>query len=407
MPAIQIEHLWKTYKRGKTRLGSLRSSASYMWSRMGRQEEDFNALEEINLIVNEGEVLGIVGHNGAGKSTLLKLLSRITSPTKGRIIITGKLSSLLEAGVGFHPELSGRDNIYLSGIIHGMKQKEIDERFESIVHFSGQELYLDTPVKHYSSGMAVRLAFAVSAHLNPDIFIMDEMLVTADQEFRQKSNVRVKELISHGKTILLVSHQMDYLRDMCTRAICLNHGKIVSEGPVNDVIDQYLFQSSTGPSQSIGTRKDRQGSGKIIINEISLQNTKEENIQQANSGEELKIVLHITNPSSKTDNASVKMNCHDALGRQWFVINSKISNGLLALVEGRNKLICTIPKLTLGPGKYTFDVSLSLGNNISDALQNAFELSVLPGPFYKTGILPLDTNGMLVDYDWDTRINNS
>ncbi len=203
-------------------------------------EEVFHALEDISFEIGKGDRVGIIGRNGAGKSTLLKLLCRITEPTKGRIIMRGRVASLLEVGTGFHPELSGRENIFLNGAILGMKRREIKKRFDAIVDFSGVEQFLDTPVKRYSSGMYVRLAFAVAAHLEPDILLVDEVLAVGDAEFQKKCIGKMDDISKNqGRTILFVSHNMEAIRRLCNRAVYLRRGRLLSIGPINDVCREY------------------------------------------------------------------------------------------------------------------------------------------------------------------------
>jgi len=215
--------------------------------RRTRDQKEFWALRDISFVVEEGERIGIVGKNGAGKSTLLKLLSRITAPTLGRIQIRGRVASLLEVGTGFHPELSGRENIFLNGAILGMKRKEVQKKFDDIVEFSGVSRFVDTPVKHYSSGMTVRLAFAVAAHLEPDILIVDEVLAVGDADFQRKCIQKMQTLTRQdGRTVLLVSHSMTSLLRLCDRGILLERGRVVMDGPVQSVADAYL---SSGPSK--------------------------------------------------------------------------------------------------------------------------------------------------------------
>lgn len=198
------------------------------------------ALKDINFELKRGEILGVVGKNGAGKSTLLKLISRITKPTEGEITINGRVASLLEVGTGFHPELTGRENVYLNGTILGMKKKEIDEKLDEIIEFSGVERFLDTPVKRYSSGMTVRLAFAVAAHLDPEILIIDEVLAVGDVEFQRKCLGKMGDVSRSGKTVLFVSHNMGAVAELCTRAILLEKGELVFKGSTTDVIQRYL-----------------------------------------------------------------------------------------------------------------------------------------------------------------------
>ena len=205
------------------------------------RRETFWALRNVNLSVNRGEAIGIIGANGAGKSTLLKILSRITPPTEGEITLRGRVASLLEVGTGFHPELSGRENIFLNGAILGMKKKEIASKLDKIIEFSGIEQFIDTPVKHYSSGMYVRLAFSVAAHLEPDILFVDEVLAVGDAEFQRKCLGKMDEVTkTEGRTILFVSHNMDAISRLCTKTIFLDHGKIVAAGNTDEVIGKYL-----------------------------------------------------------------------------------------------------------------------------------------------------------------------
>ncbi len=198
------------------------------------------ALKDVFFELKQGEALGIIGHNGAGKSTLLKILSRITTPTTGQALIKGKVSSLLEVGTGFHPELTGRENVYLNATILGMRKKEVDRKFDEIVAFSGVEKFIDTPVKRYSSGMSVRLAFSVAAHLDPEILIIDEVLAVGDAEFQRKCLNKMEDVGKQGRTVLFVSHNMPAVTSLCNRAILLNNGQIVNEGPAAEVVGSYL-----------------------------------------------------------------------------------------------------------------------------------------------------------------------
>ncbi|HXR81762.1 MAG TPA: ABC transporter ATP-binding protein, partial [Saprospiraceae bacterium] len=265
MEAIRIEDVWKTYRRGKSKRGDLRQNISFWWDSLWHGTEDFNALEAIDLQIEQGEVIGIMGPNGAGKSTLLKLLSRITYPTRGRLTVNGTLSSLLEVGIGFHPELTGRDNIYLNGVIHGMTRKEIDRKFDSIVSFSGLEQYLDTPIKRYSSGMYLRLAFSVAAHLESSILLLDEVLGVGDLEFKRKSLAKLKETVNDGRTIIIVSHQLEVLRELCTQGVYLDQGRIKQTGKIDTVIDYYASDHEEKRGHDLAIRKDRQGNGKVMV----------------------------------------------------------------------------------------------------------------------------------------------
>jgi len=248
---IKAENVSKIYWLQSGKKGSLSETISYNFKSIFRKKslcpttDKFFALNDVSFEVKKGEAFGIIGKNGAGKSTLLKILSRITEPTSGRIEIDGRLSSLLEVGTGFHPELSGRENIYLNGTILGMTRLEIRARFDEIVAFSGVENFIDTPVKRYSSGMYVRLAFAVAAHLRTEILIIDEVLAVGDVEFQKKCLGKMNEATSEGKTVLLVSHQMAALKQLCTKALLLSNGQVIYNGDTQGAIDCYLNQFST------------------------------------------------------------------------------------------------------------------------------------------------------------------
>lgn len=244
--AVKVDSLSKLYQIGKNRRGSLRETLIHSWQQLKGSKknnlltEDFWALKDVSFEINRGEAVGIIGKNGAGKSTLLKILSRITQPTRGRVEICGRIASLLEVGTGFHPELSGRENVYLNGTILGMKRREIKAKFDEIVSFSGVEKFIDTPVKHYSSGMYVRLAFAVAAHLEPEILIIDEVLAVGDAEFQKKCLGKMGEVAGQGRTVIFVSHNMAAVKTLCKSAILLKKGQIIQYGLAKDVADYYL-----------------------------------------------------------------------------------------------------------------------------------------------------------------------
>ena len=259
---IKVENLYKEYKVGEIGYGTLTQDLQSLWARIRGKEDpnslisthynadaekkSFLALKDINFEVKQGDRLGIIGKNGAGKSTLLKILSRITSPTKGEVKIKGRVSSLLEVGTGFHPELTGRENIYLNGSILGMKRKEIDKKLDEIIDFAGIEKHIDTPVKRYSSGMYVRLGFAVAAHLDPEILIVDEVLAVGDAEFQKKAIGKMEDVSTNeGRTILFVSHNMASVRRLCNKGILIKEGSIIQTGDMEEVTDFYLSEFVT------------------------------------------------------------------------------------------------------------------------------------------------------------------
>ncbi|RZK31810.1 MAG: ABC transporter ATP-binding protein, partial [Hymenobacter sp.] len=259
---IKVENLSKQYRLGEVGTGTISHDINRWWARMRGKEDPFAqigeandrtskgnsdyvwSLRDINFEVKQGEVLGIIGRNGAGKSTLLKILSKITAPTTGSIKVRGRIASLLEVGTGFHPELTGRENIYLNGAILGMTKTEIRNKFDEIVDFSGVERYIDTPVKRYSSGMYVRLAFAVAAFLEPEILIVDEVLAVGDAEFQKKCLGRMKDVsVNDGRTVLFVSHNMAAMQKLCTSGLFLQNGMVFADEGINDIVDRYLVNN--------------------------------------------------------------------------------------------------------------------------------------------------------------------
>jgi lipopolysaccharide transport system ATP-binding protein len=241
--AIRVSNVSKKYLIGKQKDSSLRGSLQGVFNRKSVQVDEFLALNDVSFEIKKGDIVGIIGKNGAGKSTLLKILSQITKPTTGRIEINGRVASLLEVGTGFHPELTGRENIYLNGTILGMSRKEVSSKFDEIVEFSGVEKFIDTPVKHYSSGMYVRLAFAVAAHLEPEILIIDEVLAVGDAEFQKKCLGKMQDVAQHGRTVIFVSHNMPSVKALCNRGIVIQKGALVFNSEIQDAIDYYQIQN--------------------------------------------------------------------------------------------------------------------------------------------------------------------
>lgn len=253
--AIKVSGLSKRYSIGVKKYDSFRTSIPSLFKYTGSSSEDFWALKDLSFQLNKGDVVGVVGRNGAGKSTLLKVLSQITRPTKGKVEITGRIASLLEVGTGFHPELTGRENIFLNGTILGMSRKEVKAKFDEIVEFSGIQKFIDTPVKHYSSGMYVRLAFAVAAHLEPEILIIDEVLAVGDAEFQEKCLGKMKDVSSQGRTVLFVSHNMAAVQSLCKTGIFLQNGELKAHGPIEQIIDSYLASKSDASNTFVSTKE--------------------------------------------------------------------------------------------------------------------------------------------------------
>ena len=297
-PAITIENLGKRYTIGHQRAngdgmrhaieGAMRSPLA--WLRSGRQEKlqhvDFWALKDVSFQIKQGEVVGIIGRNGAGKSTLLKILSRITVPTEGRIRIDGRIASLLEVGTGFHQELTGRENIFLNGAILGMTRAEIIRKFDEIVEFSGVEEFLDTPVKRYSSGMYVRLAFAVAAHLEPEILIVDEVLAVGDAAFQKKCLGKMGSFAQSGRTVLFVSHNMEAVRTLCQRGVWLKDGRLHKDGKADEIVEAYF--NSISNELSFSCANPDYG---LTIQKVVLKNDRGEESSQFRPGDDLVVEI--------------------------------------------------------------------------------------------------------------------
>lgn len=265
--ALKIEGVSKRYEIGKEKDSSLRATLSNIFKSAKTSKDEFWALKDVSFEVKKGDVVGIIGKNGAGKSTLLKILSQITKPTEGRIIIDGRIASLLEVGTGFHPELTGRENIYLNGTILGMTRKEVKSKFDEIVAFSGIEKFIDTPVKHYSSGQYVRLAFSVAAHLDPEILVIDEVLAVGDAEFQKKCLGKMKDVAGEGRTVLFVSHHLGSIKQLCNKGIILNHGQLEYVGNVNEAITKYQLNQ-----EASSIYKNKEHRNHIFIEEAKFSN---------------------------------------------------------------------------------------------------------------------------------------
>ena len=386
--AIRVENLSKQYKIGvRNRHDTLRDllmgGLKSMFSRNGAapaRNDTFWALRDISLEIKQGEVAGIIGRNGAGKSTLLKILSRITEPTEGEAKIHGRVASLLEVGTGFHAELTGRENIYLNGSILGMKRAEIDRKFDEIVDFSGIEGFIDTPVKHYSSGMYVRLAFAVAAHLEPEILIIDEVLAVGDAAFQKKCLAKMGEVANQGRTVLFVSHNMAAIQGFCSKCCLLSSGQVVAEGSPRSVVEQYLSDVSLGTPTLLRERKDRQGTGEIQFLEVSILDAKGRSIDAALTGQDIDIALsyrsRVDKPLSRLD---VHLTFYTTFGQFMFNCSSEGSGYPFDVLPPSGLLVCHIPELPLAPGRYAFNLYSTVGGEMADWVQQAGYLNVAGG----------------------------
>ena len=371
--SIQVEGLSKKYKIGQThkqhnRLGDqLVASVVSPFRRVGRLlqgrstnasalEQDFWALRDVSFEIQHGEIVGVIGHNGAGKSTLLKILSRITEPTEGYADIFGRVGSLLEVGTGFHPELTGRENIYLNGSILGMRRSEINQKFDAIVDFAEIEQFIDTPVKHYSSGMYVRLAFSVAAHLEPEILLIDEVLAVGDVSFQKKSLGKMEDISQQGRTVIFVSHNMNALQRLCPQSILLNRGEMVMKDRTSRVIEEYLSTVSSEVSRP-NTKIDlsshkRDGTGKITFDSFVYAGDNSAVAFHPYANGSLDVSVNLT---SKTDCAvgSIAVVIFDRYGTKLINADTRSFGEPIELRKGENSIKFRIEQLHLSPGIYT------------------------------------------------------
>lgn len=363
--AIKVENLGKCYHIGQAKSGDFRQSFGHWIDKLrGRNKghagagpaEEFWALKDVNFEINKGEAVGIIGRNGAGKSTLLKILSRITEPSKGRFEINGRVSSLLEVGTGFHPELSGRENIYLNGTILGMKRSEIRAKFDEIVAFSGVEKFIDTPVKHYSSGMKVRLAFSVAAHLEPEILIIDEVLAVGDAEFQKKCLGKMDEVSkSEGKTILFVSHHMGSIQKLCHKALWINEGSIVFSGTVNDSISKYISFFSAASSFIFD---ENQTSKPVYVKYASIVNSDFEEISELAHSETIKLFLKLRFNNSNLKSGIIAIVLLDSEKKSVFTVHKYIEDFRKDTKKDEYRLLFEIPKERIVPNNYSFTINI-------------------------------------------------
>lgn len=346
---------------------------------------EFWALKDLSFTVQPGDRVGIIGRNGAGKSTLLKVLSRIVDPTTGRVIIDGRLASLLEVGTGFHPELSGRENIYLNGAILGMSRQEIAAKFDEIVDFAGVERFLDTPVKRYSSGMYVRLAFAVAAHLEPEILVVDEVLAVGDAEFQRKCMGKMKEVAMGGRTILFVSHNMAAIQNLCSTAIYLKQGQMVTQGDTPGVISTYLSDAGSIASVDLSLRQDRQGNGAVRFTGFDLADEQGTPLAAAQSGSPFVMNFYFKSSGAPIRDLQVAVGIDDQYGQRITHLSNEVSGQSFPTVQGDGCVSIHVPKCPLRNGNFTFTLFSKVNGEVADYLLNAGGFMVESGDFFGTG----------------------
>ncbi len=355
--AIRVEGLSKKYTIGKQKDGSLRSSLGNLFSLKNSNSENFWALKDVSFEIQKGDVVGIIGKNGAGKSTLLKILSQITKPTKGRIEIYGRVASLLEVGTGFHPELTGRENIYLNGTILGMTRKEVKTKFDEIVAFSGVEKFIDTPVKHYSSGMYVRLAFAVAANLEPEILVIDEVLAVGDGEFQKKCLGKMQDIANHGRTVLFVSHDIETITTLCSKGILLDKGTIKEIGEIQNIVRTYTdhYQDSF----KIWEHDKRPGDNIIKLNKVFIVDSEQNQIYQANIDQKFGICVEY---EVLEDDVKPAPNYHFFTNTNTYCFVAILDTEILS--KGIYRAITWVPPHLLNNQDYRIGVAFTTQKNV-------------------------------------------
>lgn len=394
--AVRVENLGKRYQVGGARAvyGSLRETiaeavqAPFRSHRGGREDghpQTLWALQGVSFEIPWGGVLGIIGRNGAGKSTLLKILSRVTYPTVGRAQVHGRVGALLEVGTGFHVELTGRENVYLNGAIHGMRKSEIRGKFDEIVDFAEIGAYLDTPVKRYSSGMYMRLAFSVAAHLEPEILVVDEVLAVGDAAFQRKCLGKMGDVAREGRTILFVSHNMPTIQALCDRALWLQQGRVVGEGAPRDVVARYLEADLTSDSIDLEDRSDRSGDGSARIVSLHIESTDPDHVIRP--GSRLRVRLGYRSEQALRRPQFV-VSAADHLDMGLFLLHSEFTGGLPDTLPPEGVVSCETDPINLTPGRCIIHAELLKGNARADFVPRATFFDVHEDDVFGSGMLP-------------------
>jgi len=408
--AIKAENISKQYRLGKVGTGTLSHDLNRLWykvrgledpyvkigeanDRSMKGESDYVwSLRDINFEIEQGDSVGIIGRNGAGKSTLLKLLSKVTKPTTGGFKVKGRIASLLEVGTGFNPEMTGRENIYLNGAILGMRRTEITKKLDEIINFSGVERYIDTPVKRYSSGMYVRLAFAVAAHLESEILIVDEVLAVGDAEFQKKCLGKMNDVSKgEGRTVLFVSHNMAAVQNLCFKGILLENGVIKKTGAINDVLAEYLVSTKI-ENVKLSENANRKGNGFLKFTDGFFISDNDNNIE---TFKDLKIKLNFElNFPSKIIQSRIDIGINNFMGDRVAWLSSNVVINEFSIFS--NSIEFLIKDLPLAPGDYTLNLFSEINNEIADWLTEVMPFTIIEKDYYKTGKLTLKNQGNIL-----------
>jgi homopolymeric O-antigen transport system ATP-binding protein len=405
--AIEVSELSKRYEIGGDQAGYLllteRITERIKTFGRGPKPQEFWALRDIDFEVRRGETLGVIGHNGAGKSTLLKILSRITPPTKGEARLHGRVGALLEVGTGFHPELTGRENVFLNGAILNMKRREIQSRFEEIVEFADIGPFIDTPVKRYSSGMQLRLAFSVAAHLEPEILIIDEVLSVGDLAFQQKCLGRMEVASKEGRTVVFISHSLPSVVNLCDRAIMLSEGRIAAAGKVGEVVDAYVGDVTSDLERGIRDRR-RQGNGKLRLVDFHLEKDGQL-LDSPITGEDFNMVLSFEKHTRESLRGTRVNLTIFTLSDQTPLLDldTAQTGESFSEIPEQGEIRCRLRRCPLPAGQYYVDVRIDAGGDRLDALNHVAELTVADGDFHGAGGTHqpmIDYRTVLVDHSW-------
>lgn len=417
--AIKLENISKLYRLGEIGTGTISHDLNRWWHRIKGKEDPYAklgeennrenkggnwvwALKDIDFEVKQGEVLGIIGKNGAGKSTLLKILSRVTAPTTGNIKVKGRIASLLEVGTGFHPELTGRENMFLNGAILGMTKSEIKRKFDEIVAFSGVERYIDTPVKRYSSGMYVRLAFAVAAHLESEILIVDEVLAVGDVDFQKKCLGKMGEISNkEGRTVLFVSHNMVSIESLTTSSIIMEHGKINFVGQTRPAIERYFARLSNASSSDLSQRADVKGKGGITFLNAWLENGQGNAIEEFSTGSDVVFCIEFSATESY-DSIQVALGVYQSNEVQVTDLWNEAAGYDIDLKGMKAGVIkCKVKNIPFNAGAYYFNIYVAAFNQLLYSVERACDFTVVQGDYFNSGIMPSPNAGVvLVKQDW-------
>ncbi len=390
-PIIELEGIAKRYRLGRIGSTSIRDSLERGWKRLlgkngdGRAARgDFWALQDLSFKIDPGEMVGIIGENGAGKSTLLKILSRITEPTRGEAVLRGRPASLLEVGTGFHPDLSGRENIFLNGAILGMRRSEIRRKFDEIVAFSEVEQFIDTPVKRYSSGMYVRLAFAVAAHLEPDILLVDEVLAVGDAAFQKKCLGKMGDVARQGRTVLFVSHNMASILALCERAILLKAGRVLGDGPPQEVVRTYL-KTTDADEVVLDQRADRKGDGSARLVSCKVESIDAGHFVSSTSRLKFTLAYKSDRPLR---HVRFLITIYDYTNTGIYLFDSDAVGGIPEVLPAQGVVTCTTDPINLTPGRCYLNLALFRGAALADHIERATSFDVEADEFYRSGRIP-------------------